>query len=211
MGAARRTSLFPQAAGGMRQPYDPNAPMQIDDSGNEHTANNVYMNGAEIFAFTPREVPAVISRVLSANGLSVDDVDLFVPHQANAFILAHLQRKLRIPPERIRHPHGGLRQHRLVDDRDRATPGDGAGRDPRRHARDARRLRSRLLLGHHAARMDLRFEWQSAGQYWFEPSQAHRIREFRVPIFDLPRFFFLSHCRSLKLKINEGRRTGCGK
>ena len=84
-------------------------------------------------------------------------------------------------------------------------------RDPRRHARDARRLRSRLLLGHHAARMDLRFEWQSAGRHWFEPSQAHRICEFRVPIFDLPRCFFLSHCRSLKLKINEGRRTGCGK
>ena len=60
-----------------------------------------------------------------------------------------------------------------------ATPGGGAGRDPRRHARDARRLRSRLLLGgDHAARMDLRFEWQSAGQHWFEPSQAHRICEF---------------------------------
>ena len=59
------------------------------------------MNGAEIFAYTLREVPAVISRVLSAKGLSVDDVDLFVPHQANAFILAHLQRKLRIPPERF--------------------------------------------------------------------------------------------------------------
>ena len=88
-------------AGGMRQAYDPNAPVQIDDSGNERTANNVYMNGAEIFAFTLREVPAVISRVLSAKGLSVHDVDLFVPHQANAFILAHLQRKLRIPPERF--------------------------------------------------------------------------------------------------------------
>jgi 3-oxoacyl-[acyl-carrier-protein] synthase-3 len=88
-------------AGGMRKAYDPNAPVQIDDSGNERTANNVYMNGAEIFAFTLREVPAVISRVLSAKGLSVDDVDLFVPHQANAFILAHLQRKLRIPPERF--------------------------------------------------------------------------------------------------------------
>jgi 3-oxoacyl-[acyl-carrier-protein] synthase-3 len=88
-------------AGGMRQAYDPNAPVQIDDSGNERTANNLYLNGAEIFAFTLREVPAVISRVLSAKGLSVDDVDLFVPHQANAFILAHLQRKLRIPPERF--------------------------------------------------------------------------------------------------------------
>src|SRR5205807_8360385 len=75
-------------AGGMRQAYDPNAPVQIDDSGNQRTSNNVYMNGAEIFAFTLREVPAVISRVLSAKGLSVDDVDLFVPHQANAFILA---------------------------------------------------------------------------------------------------------------------------
>ena len=64
-------------------------------------ANNVYMDGAEIFAFTLREVPATINRVLSAKGLTVDDVDLFVPHQANAFILAHLQRKLRIPPERF--------------------------------------------------------------------------------------------------------------
>ena len=59
------------------------------------------MNGAEIFAFTLREVPAIINRVLSAQGLAVDDVDLFVPHQAHAFILAHLQRKLRIPPERF--------------------------------------------------------------------------------------------------------------
>jgi hypothetical protein len=96
------------------------------------------------------------------------------------------------------------RSHEIVgvDERDRATPGDGAGRDPRRHARDARRLRSRLLLGRHAARMDLRFEWQSAGQHWFEPSQAHHIREFRVPIFDLPRRFF---CRIVFKTENKRR------
>src|SRR5262249_7878342 len=71
-------------AGGMRHAYDPNAPVQIDDGGNERTANNVYMNGAEIFAFTLREVPAIINRVLSAKGLAVDAVDLFVPHQETA-------------------------------------------------------------------------------------------------------------------------------
>ena len=87
-------------AGGMRRvrPERPGADRRQRERAH---ADNVYMNGAEIFAFTLREVPAVISRVLSAKGFSVDDVDLFVPQQANAFILAHRQRKLRIPPERF--------------------------------------------------------------------------------------------------------------
>ncbi|HEX3868417.1 MAG TPA: ketoacyl-ACP synthase III, partial [Gemmatimonadaceae bacterium] len=88
-------------AGGMRQPRDPNAPSYVDEHGNERTSNNVYMNGAEIFAFTVREVPNVVNRLLDSAKLTIDDVDFFVLHQASAHVLSHFQRKLRIPPERF--------------------------------------------------------------------------------------------------------------
>jgi 3-oxoacyl-[acyl-carrier-protein] synthase III len=87
--------------GGMRRAYEPNAVADADDSGNERTINNLYMNGAEIFAFTLRAVPEVVARVLEPVGLTVEDVDMFVMHQANAFMLGHLQRKLRISADRF--------------------------------------------------------------------------------------------------------------
>jgi 3-oxoacyl-[acyl-carrier-protein] synthase III len=48
-----------------------------------------------------RAVEQSATATLDKAGMTADDVDLFVPHQANAFILAHLQRKLRIPRERF--------------------------------------------------------------------------------------------------------------
>jgi 3-oxoacyl-[acyl-carrier-protein] synthase-3 len=60
----------------------------------------VYMNGAEIFTFTLREVPGIVQRTLAAAGLEIQDVDCFFFHQANKFILDHLIRKMRLPPEK---------------------------------------------------------------------------------------------------------------
>ncbi|MEO7082848.1 MAG: ketoacyl-ACP synthase III [Gemmatimonadaceae bacterium] len=87
--------------GGMRRAFEPNAELQSDDSGNQRTINNLYMNGAEIFAFTLRAVPEVVNRVLAPGGLTTNDVDIFVMHQANAYMLAHLQRKLRLPADKF--------------------------------------------------------------------------------------------------------------
>lgn len=61
----------------------------------------LYMNGPEIFNFTIRRVPEVIGKVLAKASLKLEDIDHFVFHQANAFMLEHLRRKLTIPAEKF--------------------------------------------------------------------------------------------------------------
>jgi 3-oxoacyl-[acyl-carrier-protein] synthase-3 len=61
----------------------------------------LFMNGAEIFSFTLNAVPMSVSRLLEKAGLSLADIDHFVFHQANRFILEHLRRKIRIPEEKF--------------------------------------------------------------------------------------------------------------
>lgn len=67
----------------------------------EESSFDLYMNGPEIFNFTLREVPGLVEAVLTSAGLALEDVDLVVPHQANAFMLTHLREKLGIPKEKF--------------------------------------------------------------------------------------------------------------
>jgi len=57
----------------------------------------IRMNGPEVFSFTLRVVPDLVEAVLQKSALALDDVDLFVFHQANLFMLEHLRKKLGIP------------------------------------------------------------------------------------------------------------------
>jgi 3-hydroxy-3-methylglutaryl CoA synthase len=59
------------------------------------------MDGAEIFTFTLREVPPLVKATLQAKGWSLDDVDAFVFHQANAYILNYLARRIKIPTDKF--------------------------------------------------------------------------------------------------------------
>jgi 3-oxoacyl-[acyl-carrier-protein] synthase-3 len=88
-------------AGGMRQRVVHEPELVSDESGNVRTANDLYMNGAEIFNFTLRAVPEAVERLLARAGVAQESVDLFIFHQANRFMLDHLRRKLRIPPEKF--------------------------------------------------------------------------------------------------------------
>jgi 3-oxoacyl-[acyl-carrier-protein] synthase-3 len=58
------------------------------------------LDGAEIFSFTIKRIPPMVKKVLADADWSVDDVDHFVFHQANRFILNYLTRKLRIPADK---------------------------------------------------------------------------------------------------------------
>ena len=60
----------------------------------------VHMDGAEIFTFTLREVPGIIQRTLANAKTSGNAVDYYFFHQANKFILDHLVKKMRLPPEK---------------------------------------------------------------------------------------------------------------
>jgi 3-oxoacyl-[acyl-carrier-protein] synthase III len=54
------------------------------------------MDAVEIFTFALRVVPPMINDILEKNSLEIKDIDLFVFHQANAFLLSVLRRKLKI-------------------------------------------------------------------------------------------------------------------
>jgi 3-oxoacyl-[acyl-carrier-protein] synthase-3 len=74
---------------------------ETDESGNIRSKDNLYMNGPEIFSFTLRVVPDMVRQTLALNDLTLDDIDLFVFHQANRFILENLRDKLGIAPDRF--------------------------------------------------------------------------------------------------------------
>lgn len=88
--------------GGARYPRgEKAAEPTVDESGNVRDPNCLYMNGPEIFNFTLRSVPTLVNDVLAKAGLQLAQIDSFIFHQANAYMLEHLRRKLRIPPERF--------------------------------------------------------------------------------------------------------------
>mgnify|MGYP001388067004 CR=1 FL=1 len=61
----------------------------------------VSMNGAGIFNFAVRSVPAVIQETLAASSTTLDDIDYVILHQSNLFIMRHLARKLKLPEAKI--------------------------------------------------------------------------------------------------------------
>jgi 3-oxoacyl-[acyl-carrier-protein] synthase III len=61
----------------------------------------VHMNGREVFRFATRVLVSSAQAVLDRCGVSVDDVDVYVPHQANVRIMDHAAEKLGIPRERM--------------------------------------------------------------------------------------------------------------
>ena len=60
----------------------------------------IFMHGQPVFKFAVTAVPWCIDQVLARNGRTVDDVDFFVFHQANARIIDLAVRKYRIPEEK---------------------------------------------------------------------------------------------------------------
>lgn len=86
--------------GALRNSHPDREPLE-DSNGNFRSEANLYMNGPEIFNFTLRVVPNVISRLLARAGKDLACVDWFVFHQANAYILEHLRKRLKIPPEKF--------------------------------------------------------------------------------------------------------------
>ncbi len=61
----------------------------------------VKMNGREVFKFATRVMVSSAQKVLEECGLTVDDVDVYVPHQANKRIIDHAAGKLGIPEEKV--------------------------------------------------------------------------------------------------------------
>ena len=72
-----------------------------DRFGTDPKRHCVSMNGALIFNFTIKRVPALIDETLAGAGLSSGDVDYFIFHQSNQFIMKHLCTKQSISLDKV--------------------------------------------------------------------------------------------------------------
>lgn len=89
-------------AGGFRTPSSSQTSVEsTDESGNVRSRQNLYMNGAEVMAFSLKEVPRAIDALIEKSGMDKGKIDHFVLHQANRFMLEALQRKLKIEKEKL--------------------------------------------------------------------------------------------------------------
>jgi len=89
-------------AGGCRTPRSrATASSNTDNSGNARTPENIYMDGMAILAFVNSKIPAQINGILSKNGLGIEDIALFVFHQASKPSLDKLASLLKIDPEKV--------------------------------------------------------------------------------------------------------------
>jgi 3-oxoacyl-[acyl-carrier-protein] synthase-3 len=61
----------------------------------------VQMNGREVFKFATRVLVSSAEAVLETCGRTVEEVDVYVPHQANVRIIEHARKKLGIPEDRV--------------------------------------------------------------------------------------------------------------
>jgi len=68
---------------------------------NEFDPENLYMNGPEIFNFTIENIPGLVKETLEVNNKIMEDIDYFVFHQANSFMLNYLRKKTKIPAEKF--------------------------------------------------------------------------------------------------------------
>jgi 3-oxoacyl-[acyl-carrier-protein] synthase-3 len=72
-----------------------------DEGGNVRSRDNLFMDGGEIFNFTIRAIPKCVQELLSRAHTVLEEIDLFVFHQANQYMLNHLRKRMKIPEERF--------------------------------------------------------------------------------------------------------------
>lgn len=70
-----------------------------DEEGHVWYDDYLYMNGGNVFNFTLEVVPSMMKETLSKNGLEKDQIDYYVFHQANQFMLSTIRKVCKLPKE----------------------------------------------------------------------------------------------------------------
>lgn len=90
-----------QPAGAYRVPSTEETRKEIENKdGSIRSLENIYMNGFEIFTFTLTQQPPLLNEILAFSGNAKEDIDYFVFHQANVYIVETIMKKSKIPPEK---------------------------------------------------------------------------------------------------------------
>lgn len=67
----------------------------------ESETKYLWMDGKEVFRFATRQIPDVINELLDASNMSVEDIDMFVLHQANIRIIENISKRLNADLEKF--------------------------------------------------------------------------------------------------------------
>ena len=87
-------------SGGLKNPV-PICDLSFDEFDNPKSSDHLYMDGTEIFNFTVEMVPKLVEETLINNLFKKEDIDLFVFHQANKYLLNFLRKLLQIQEDKF--------------------------------------------------------------------------------------------------------------
>jgi 3-oxoacyl-[acyl-carrier-protein] synthase III len=94
--------IVPSGFQSSRRPRDESTRIRKKaEANNIRSQEDLFMDGAEIFSFTINEVPPLISETLSCAGWKKEEVDYFIFHQANKFMLTHIAKAMELPLEKV--------------------------------------------------------------------------------------------------------------
>ena len=99
-GARHEAIMIP--AGAFRHPSSSETAREIDaGDGNIRSQENYNMNGVSVFNFVQNDIPPLVEENLAEAGAELEDVDYFMFHQPNRFILEKLADRMGVPREKM--------------------------------------------------------------------------------------------------------------
>ncbi len=88
--------------GGARNKISENSKIDHpDEYGNITNDSSFYMNGTSVFIFGLKTVPAMMNDLFKKENKSIEDIDLFIFHQANLFLIDAIRSKMEIPEKKV--------------------------------------------------------------------------------------------------------------
>ena len=87
--------------GGIRNRFEKGKDHYNEENEFQFNDDNLSMDGKEIFNFTAFEVPVLIKNVLEKNNYLIEDIDLFVFHQANEYMLQTIRKRIGIEEDKF--------------------------------------------------------------------------------------------------------------
>ncbi len=99
-GSGYKAIMLP--VGGHREPFGPeHSHATRDENGVLHWPSDLILDGPAVLSFSTQQVPPAVRRALEYAGMSTDDIDYYIFHQANRMINETIRKKLGLAPEKV--------------------------------------------------------------------------------------------------------------
>lgn len=100
-GKEAKAIIVPASVAGRNNVTPESFTEKTDENGNSRNALQIEMNGMNVFSFAISAVPKSIKKTLEYAGKQSEDIDLWLIHQANEFIIKTIVKKMKIVPEKV--------------------------------------------------------------------------------------------------------------